>query len=138
MNVQQSLRGSLQTIKCSVEKEGMCNVANKVFLLGAGFSKSAGFPLAKELVCFIQNLLNASRNSKDIDFKTEFSDFLIGIDPSLLLNIETLLTYIDLALIDDSVGMFTRFASPGDLRLFRMRLSGALVRAFDNVHFELA
>lgn len=111
-------------------------MTNRVFLLGAGFSKSAGFPLAKELVCFIRNLLNASRNSKDIDFKTELSDFFIGINPSLLLNIELLLTYIDLALIDDSVGMFTRFAPPRDLRLFRMRLSGALVRAFDNVHLD--
>jgi hypothetical protein len=112
-------------------------MASRVFLLGAGFSKPAGFPLANELVSFIQTHLNASRDTRDSDFRKEFSDFLTEINSPLLLNIELLLTYIDLALLNNSIGIFTRCASPGDLRLFRMKLSGALVRAFDNAHFKL-
>ena len=112
-------------------------MSNRVFLLGAGFSKDAGFPLANELICFIQNHLNTSMNTRDIDFKKEFSDFLNGIHPSLFLNVELFLTYIDLALLNSSVGIFTRSASAEDLRLFRRKLSGALVRAFDKAHLEL-
>ena len=112
-------------------------MSNRVFLLGAGFSKDAGFPLTNELVSFIQNHLNTSMNTSDIDFKKEFSDFLNGIHPSLFSNLELDLTYIDLALLNNSVGIFTRFVSAEDLRLFRRKLSGALVRTFDNAHFEL-
>jgi hypothetical protein len=112
-------------------------MSNRVFILGAGFSKAAGFPLANELVYFIQNHLNTSMNARDIEFKKEFSDFLNGIHSSLFLNVELFLTYIDLALLNNSVGIFTRSASAEDLRLFRRKLSGALVRTFDNAHFEL-
>lgn len=112
-------------------------MSNRVFLLGAGFSKDASFPLANELICFIQNHLKTSMNTRDIDFKKEFSDFLNEIHPSLFLNVELFLTYIDLALLNNSVGIFTRSASTEDLRLFRRKLSGALVRAFDNAHLEL-
>ncbi len=58
-------------------------MTNRVFLLGAGFSKLAGLPLANELVNFLQNHLNTSNNTRDIDFRKEFSDFIIGINPSL-------------------------------------------------------
>jgi hypothetical protein len=74
---------------------------------------------------------------RDIDFKNEFETFINGIESSLLSNVELLLTYIDLALLNHSVGIFTSYAFPEDLRLFRMRFSGALVRAFDNAHFKL-
>lgn len=113
-------------------------MSDRVFLLGAGFSKAANFPLANELVSFIQNHLNTSMDTRDINFKKEFSDFLKEISPPLKGNVELFFTYIDLALLNNSVGIFTRFASPQDLRLFRMNLSGAIVRAFDNASFELA
>lgn len=112
-------------------------MSNRVFLLGAGFSKAADFPLANELVSFIQNHLKASMDTRDIGFRNELSDFLNGIHPSLFSNVEHLLTHIDLALLNNSVGIFTHFASTKDLRLFRMNLSGVLVRAFDNSHFKL-
>lgn len=110
-------------------------MTNRVFLLGAGFSKLAGLPLANELVNFLQNHLNTSCNTSDIDFRKEFSDFIIGINPSLSSNVELFLTYIDLALLNNSVGIFTHYASPEDLRLFRMRLSGTLFRAFKYAHY---
>ncbi len=113
-------------------------MANRVFLLGAGFSKPAAFPLAKELLHFIQAYLNVSMNVRDIDFKKELKIFIDGIDPSLLSNIELLLTYIDLALLNHSVGIFTQCSSPEELRLFRKNFSGALVRAFNNAHFKLS
>lgn len=116
----------------------MCKLSKKTFILGAGFSKEAGLPIANELVCFIKNYLHASRDTRDIDFKKEFYDFITGLNPSLFLNVELLLTYIDLALLNNSVQIFTSFASSEDLRLFRMKLSGDLVRAFDDAHFELA
>jgi hypothetical protein len=113
-------------------------MANRVFLLGAGFSKPAAFPLANELLHFVQTHLKASMNVRDIDFKKELKTFIDGLDPSLLSNIELLLTYIDLALLNHSVGIFTQCASPEELRLFRKKFSGALVRAFNNAHFKLS
>lgn len=112
-------------------------MTNRVFLLGAGFSKPVAFPLANELLSFVQIHLNASMNMSDIDFKKGLNTFINGIEPSLLSNVELLFTYIDLALLNHSVGIFTHYASPEDLRLFRMRFSGTLVRAFDNAHFKL-
>ncbi|HBR18198.1 MAG TPA: hypothetical protein DD725_11450 [Deltaproteobacteria bacterium] len=112
-------------------------MSNRVFLLGAGFSKAAGFPLADGLVSFIQDYLSTSRNTDDIDFNQEFADVLKENPSFLKDNVELFLTYIDLALLNRSVGIFTRFASPHDLRLFRMKLSRAIVRAFDNAHFQL-
>lgn len=111
-------------------------MTNRVFLLGAGFSKLEGFPLANELVNFLQNHLNTSNNTKDIDFRKDFSDFVIRINPSLLSNVELFITYIDLALLNNSVGIFTHCDSPEDLRLFRAKLSGTLVRAFKYAHKE--
>src|SRR3989304_6592465 len=117
--------------KLCQKRQGVYEMTNRVFLLGAGFSKLAGLPLANELVNFLQNHLNTSNNTKDIDFRKDFSDFIIGINPSLFSNVELFLTYIDLALINNSVGIFTHCDSPEDLRLFRMKLSGTLFRAFE-------
>ena len=112
-------------------------MANKVFLLGAGFSKPAGFPLANDLLNFVRSYLNESSNGIDIGFKEELEIFINGIEHPLLSNIELLLTYIDLALSNHSIGMFTHYASSDELQVFRLKFSGAIVRAFDNGHQKL-
>ena len=119
-------------------------MAKRTFLLGAGFSREAGLPLGNELIYFILNKLKNSANvldTGDTGVYQEITDFLKEIQkiklPELTKDVELLLTYIDLALLNNSVGIFTRYASPEDLRLFRMKLSGALVRAFDGAHLEL-
>ena len=84
-------------------------MTKSVFLLGAGGSKAAGFPLANDLLSFINEFLSESRNTIDIAFKNEFnefSDFLSRSYPSLSSNVELLLTYIDLAILNTSVGIF--------------------------------
>ena len=113
-------------------------MSNRVFLLGAGFSKAAGFPLASGLASFIQNYLSTSRQPADIDFNWEFASVLKGNPPFLKDDVELFLTYIDLALLNKSVGIFTRFASHLDLLLFRMKLSGTIIQALDSAQFKLA
>lgn len=120
-------------------------MAKRIFLLGAGFSKEAGLPLGNELIDFILNKLKNSANvldTGDTGFYQEISDFLKGIQikfPELIEDVELLFTEIDLALIGNFAGLFKDIGfSIEDLRMFRMKLSGALVRAFEYAHFEFS
>ena len=88
-------------------------MSNRVFLLGAGFSKLAGFPLAKELIDLVLQYLKNSRNVLDIEYYPEISKFLEKCRenyPWILRDIELFFTYIDLALLSDSKGIFQDFS----------------------------
>ena len=92
----------------------------RVFLLGAGSSKEAGLPLGKELIDFILNKLKDSPNVLDRVLYEEISDFFKRIQikyPWLTNDVELLFTYIDLALLRNSAGIFDRLGySLGNLR----------------------
>lgn len=110
----------------------------RIFLLGSGFSKLSDLPLTNELVDFIIEHLKKSPNVLDKD--NEILKFLEEIKnnyPWLTNDIELLFTYIDLALLKNSVGIFSHFNySLNNLKDIRMKLSGVLVRAFKYTHFE--
>lgn len=106
----------------------------RVFLLGAGFSRQAGFPLAFGLLDFIGKYLRGSSNILDIEFRNEFMSFIEETDVS---DVELLLTHIDLAILNNSANLYKGYDEIDDLRLFRKKLSGTLVRAFDCVHCSL-
>lgn len=115
-------------------------MSKKVFLLGAGFSKLAGLPLAKELINFIFQYLRNSRNVSDIeDYYPEISGFLEKCKekyPWILEDIELLFTYLDFALLSNSKEIFKDFNY--DLRILRKKLSGVLVRAFRDAHYDFS
>ncbi|MFW9942571.1 MAG: hypothetical protein ACFFFT_16145 [Candidatus Thorarchaeota archaeon] len=113
----------------------------KVFILGAGFSRHADFPLTNEFLPFIKNFLLHSLFAKDKDIRKALIPFLDEIEstiPWLSQDVESLFTYLDLALLRNDKGIFNHLNySLNDLNIIRNKLSGVLYRAFDYKHFEL-
>ena len=115
----------------------------KVYILGAGFSWLAGFPLAEDFFSFVYSRIknsNDSRDTGDNGFFSELDDFTKKVQKQyqwILTDAELLCTYMDLALLSNSLGIFQGiFNSLPDLRLFRIKFSGAIVRAFRYKHDE--
>lgn len=113
----------------------------RAYILGAGFSRLAGFPFVKDLLEFVLKQLEKSkdiRDTGDSGFYKKLAPFIKRIRthyPWLIENIELLFTYIDLACLHGNLGVFKEcFPDFPDLRIFRMRLSGALYRAFRYKH----
>jgi hypothetical protein len=118
-------------------------VLKKVYILGAGFSWSAGFPLAKDFFSFVSSHIQNSIDTRDIGnsgFFNELDDFTKKVEKHyqwILTDVELLCTYMDLAILSNSLGIFQGiFNSLDDLRLFRIKFSGAIVRAFRYKHDE--
>lgn len=118
-------------------------MSKKVFILGAGFSQLAGLPLGNELLDFIFQHLKNSRNIQvtgKFGYYPEISGFITKVKenyPWMANNVELLFTDIDLAILGNIPGLFSQLGySLQKLRLLRMKLSGALVQAFDYAHFE--
>ncbi len=118
-------------------------MSKRVFLLGAGFSRLAGLPLASDLWHFVLDYLKNSRDMRDTGssgFYKELLHFTEKIEvhyPWLLENVELLFTYIDLAHLHGNLGIFKKFFNDfAKLRIFRWRLSGALYRTIRYKHDE--
>jgi len=115
--------------------------SKKVFILGAGFSRLADFPLTNEFIKFITNYLSTSPDVIDKSIREAINPFLNEIEhtmPWLSQDVELLFTHIDLSLLRNDRGIFNHLNySLNDLTIIRNKLSGALYRAFDYKHFEL-
>jgi hypothetical protein len=117
-------------------------MSKRTFLLGAGFSQLAGLPLAKDLMSFVSNKTRSTGNVLDSEYSPELEGFIEKCQdklPWVLSDVELFFTYIDLAIMGSSTGIFGGLDYDRDkLRLFRMKLSGAIVRAFTYAHFDFA
>lgn len=111
----------------------------RVFILGAGASKHAGFPLTKELVDFIKEKtrpfgLLASNVEKERNLLFEFES---KIEKIYFENIELLLTLIDLSINEGKTILFLNKFSLDDLDRFSRAMRRLIAESFLEHHLDI-